>query len=124
MAPPRRVCREEFTRVASEGKTNQELMSHFGVSRDTVYRLRKETGTPLKSLSAKSPEIVKLVGELLAEGWSHTEIDRSGYMTPQTIERYFPGSAWTYEERDAHRKNIEQYKEAARKLDQNYKEVV
>ena len=49
-----------------------------------------------------TPEKLAAIEAAIQDGWSHAEISRTIGTTHETIERHFPGSAWTPEQRAEH----------------------
>lgn len=101
---------ETFERMVSEGKTYPELQAHFDISRKAINRIRKELGLEIVNLSRKSGKTLRAVEELLADGWSHKEISRTGMISQETLARLFPGTAWTPQQIDEHRAALAKYR--------------
>lgn len=109
MTAPTKVNRDEFERLAQDGATNAQIAAHFEVSHATITRLRKATGHVGPTKTQPTPETLDRVRQLLEDGWSHVEIHRSGYMHPETIRKYFPGTAWSIGECNDYRRAIKHH---------------
>lgn len=97
-----KVDRDEFLRLSADGWTIPELAEHFDVHPATIGRLRKAFEIKADKRRMMTPERRQVIEGMLADGWSRAEITRTEGADPQTIERHFPGSAWTEKQRAAH----------------------
>lgn len=103
---------DEFARLDAEGTPDAELAVRFGCSKATVIRTRKRLGLPPRRTFYSQEELARFA-ELLADGWSHAEICRTTGVDDETLRRHFPGSAWTYRERDEYVRTLRKCGELA-----------
>lgn len=94
--------RAEFARLATDGASNADLAEHFGISNATVARLRATLGTPSPRTRRLTPEDHERIQAMLADGCPHLEIERTLGVSTESIQRYYPGTAWTIEQRVEH----------------------
>ena len=100
MPAPIKVDRAEFLRLNGAGWTAARMAEHFGCSLNTISRLRKQFAVSPKPVMTE--ERKQAIAGMLADGWSHEEIQRTEGADVSTIRRHFPGTAWTAQQRAAH----------------------
>lgn len=97
----KKIDREEFARLYSEGWTLAALAKRYDVRHASATRVRDQLGLPLKRTHELPPERVEELRRLVEDGWSFTEIARTERVSRNTLARYFPGQGWGAEERDS-----------------------
>lgn len=100
MPAPLKVDRAVFADLAGQGWTNQALAERFGVTENTVTRLRKATGTV--TAPRMTPERRARIEAMLDEGMSFKEIQRTEGADMSTLRKHFPGRNWTPQESSAY----------------------
>lgn len=93
--PARRTLdRDAIARLHDEGLTGREIAAQLGYSEDAVGRIRKELG--INPGIRMTPERHARIQQMLNDGWSWAEIERTEGATWDTMRRHFPGTAWTH----------------------------
>jgi transposase-like protein len=86
-----------------------DLAARFGVTERTITRwkitLGLSTPSPLAGRRV-TPEDRAAIEALLEEGMSFAEIERTTGWKHQTLQRHFPGRAWTPEQCGEHARAI------------------
>lgn len=96
----RKIDRDEVRRLVEDGWTNRGIAKHFNVHEDSISRVRVELGISHEYRGhPMTPERLERIAGMIADGWSHAEIGRTEGADPETLHKYFPGTAWTTEQR-------------------------
>jgi IS30 family transposase len=95
-----KVDRDRLAALTADGWTVDQLAEHFSVHPSTISRLRTQLGISQKPVMTDDRK--QTIAGMIADGWSRAEISRTEGADRETIERYFPGSAWTEKQRAAH----------------------
>jgi len=95
-----RIDREEVARLVDNGWTNRAIAKELHVHPDSISRIRHELGiTNPHRPRPMTPERLTRIREMIEDGWSHAEIHRTEGADKETLARYFPGTAWTPQQR-------------------------
>ncbi|MER2134168.1 MAG: helix-turn-helix domain-containing protein [Arthrobacter sp.] len=93
MPARKKVDRTEFARLHEQGLTQTQLAAHFGVNPATIWRTTKTLG--LNTAPRMTPERRARIQQMLNDGWSWKEIERTEGANWDTMRRHFPGTQWT-----------------------------
>lgn len=102
--PRRKINREAIARLTTEGLTERQIAQELDCNEDTVTRARRELG--ISPGIRMTPERRQRIQNMLDDGWSWKEIERTEGANWDTMTRHFPGTAWTNKQRDEHQSNI------------------
>jgi len=94
------IDREEVRTRTLNGQSLEQIAHDLGYSVRGISNVRAELGITHPRMV--TPEKLAAIATALQDGWSHAEISRTHNTTHETIERHFPGSAWTPEQRAEH----------------------
>lgn len=102
----KQVDPEAFTLKFEEGLNRKELAEHFQCAPQTVSIMRKRLGLPAFKGTPRwvTPERLAKLEVMLDDGMSFIEIHRTEGVSPLTLQRYFPGRAWSIEQANELRK--------------------
>lgn len=90
-----RVDRAVVERMHNDGLTLAQIANELGCAEYTVWRIRKELG--LAPMRYMTPERRARIQEMLNDGWSWKEIERTEGANWDTMRRHFPGTQWTHQ---------------------------
>ena len=94
------IDREEVRTRTQQGQTLEQIADALGCSIRGIASVKAELG--LTQPRPLTPERIERIGAMVADECSHAEIVRTLHTATQTIERLFPGTAWTPEQRADH----------------------
>lgn len=94
------IDRNKVRDLTQAGHTAEQIAHTLECSTSSINQIRKQLGITHPRML--TPEKRAAIEEALSDGWSHAEISRTIGTTHETIERHFPGSAWTHEQRAEH----------------------
>ena len=94
------IDREEVRTRTQQGQTLEQIADALGYSIRGIASVKAELG--LTQPRPLTPERIERIGAMVADECSHAEIVRTLHTATQTIERLFPGTAWTPEQRADH----------------------
>lgn len=100
-----RIDRNTIRELITDGWTHKQIAAHLGCSEYTIFRARKELGLEPAN-NPMTPERRARIQAMLNDGWSWLEIERSEGASWDTMNRHFPGTAWTPGQVHDHRANI------------------
>lgn len=93
--PPRisKAERATIEHLHNAGLTAPEIAEELGRAAIDIRRVRKQLG--LKFARRMTPERKATIQQMLNDGWSWKEIERTEGANWDTMRRHFPGTAWT-----------------------------
>lgn len=98
----RTVDHDEVARLTRQGFSLTEIAERVGCSTRHVGRIRVACGVaqPPPALTNRpiTPERLEAVARMLADGASNREIMRTLGVHYETLQRYFPGTAWSQDQ--------------------------
>lgn len=100
----KQISREEVHTRTLKGQSVHQIAQALGYSARGISNVRAELGITHPRMI--TPEKLATIAQALQDGWSHAEIARTHNTTHETIERHFPGTAWTPEQRNDYARTI------------------
>lgn len=92
---------ESIAELHRLGYSAPQIAVRAGCSTRTVERWRRSQGLterPAHSSYPVTPERLEAARRLLDDGASHKDISQTLHMSRTTLQRHFPGTAWTRDE--------------------------
>lgn len=103
MPAKKKIDYDEFRRLNDDGWTIAELAEHYQVNRRTVSRVRSQLGIAHEYLGRPMTDERKaVIQQMIDDCWSHEEIHRTEGADVSTLRKYWPGTAWTDQQRAQH----------------------
>lgn len=93
--PAHKTDRNAIADLHHQGLTAPQIAKQLGCSERTVERARKELG--ISPAARMTPERRARIQEMVNDGWSWKEIERTEGAHWDTMARHFPGTQWTHQ---------------------------
>lgn len=89
-----------YAEIHDPDLTVQDAAKRLGVTPRSIQRARAALGISRPNPRARpiSPELHARIGQMVEDGCSIREIERTLGTTWQTVTRYYPGSAWSWQD--------------------------
>jgi DNA invertase Pin-like site-specific DNA recombinase len=97
------IDRQRVKALVEDGWPNTEIAKLLDCHVDSISRIRNELGISHHYRGrTMTPERLARIAGMIADGWPHREITRTEGATPETLNKYFPGTAWTPQQTAEH----------------------